>query len=128
MLKLTYTETGLHLEQLSESIEEWIALRVMLTLRASQSLQIEPGTASFLLPIDLVGLEWLQRLLLRQSEGIMLSPGDSKFVEVSIRGIWLASQNHEAEGVFVVSLNRAIESLLFQLWQTAETQTSSLRR
>lgn len=126
MLKLTYTETALHLEQLNESIEEWIALRVMLTLRAGQSLQIEPGTASFLLPIDLEGLVWLQRLLLRQREGITLSNGDCGYLEVSLRGIWIASQHHEAEGVFVVNLDDAIESLLFQLWQAAEMQTSSL--
>ncbi|MEM9926593.1 MAG: alr0857 family protein, partial [Cyanobacteria bacterium P01_D01_bin.50] len=56
MLKLTYTENSFYLELLTQSVEEWIQARVILTLRVGQSLCVEPSTASFLLPVDLPGL------------------------------------------------------------------------
>lgn len=40
MLKLTYTETSFHLECLTQSLEEWVAQRVILALRVGQSLYV----------------------------------------------------------------------------------------
>lgn len=132
MLKLTYTETGLYLELVPESIEEWLHLRLTLSLRTSQSFQLEPGTASLLLPANLGGLDRLQRLINRTEQEITLTTADPSSVEISLRGIWIASATHETEGlfvegVFVAAIDRAMESLLFDLWQVSEMHISSLR-
>ncbi|MHC5726844.1 MAG: alr0857 family protein, partial [Nostoc sp.] len=47
MLKLTYTESSFDLECLTLSLEQWVAQRVILSLRVGQGLCIEPNTASF---------------------------------------------------------------------------------
>ena len=60
MLKLTYTNNSFYLECLTQSLEEWVAQRVILALRVSQTLRIEPTTASFMLPLDLPGVERLK--------------------------------------------------------------------
>ncbi|WP_088893531.1 alr0857 family protein [Leptolyngbya ohadii] len=127
MLKLTYTETGLYLELVPESIEEWLHLRLTLSLRTSQSFHLEPGTASFLLPTDLPGLNRLHRLINRTEQEITLTTADHSSVEISLRGIWIASTTHETEGVFVAAIDRAVEALLFDLWQVSEMHISSLR-
>jgi hypothetical protein len=127
MLKLTYTETGLHLELVPESIEEWLHLRLTLSLRTSQLFHVEPGPASFLLPANLPGLNRLHRLINRTGQEITITPADHHSVEISLRGIWIASATHEAEGVFVATIDRAIESLLFELWQMSEMEISPLK-
>lgn len=127
MLKLTYTETGLYLELVPESIEEWLHLRLTLSLRTHQPFHLEPGTATFLLPAGLPGLNHLHRLIHRTEQEITITPADQGLVEISLHGIWIASATHEAEGVFVAAIDRAIESLLFDLWQMSELQISSLQ-
>jgi hypothetical protein len=127
MLKLTYTETGLYLELVPESIEEWLHLRLTLSLRTSQCFHLEPGAASFLLPANLQGLIRLHRLIHRTEQEITITPADHRSVEISLRGIWIASIAHEAEGVFVIAIDRAIESLLFELWQMSEMEISPLK-
>ena len=49
MLKLTYTESGLRMERLDQSVEAFIAQRVLLGLRTGTSVTAQPSTASFLL-------------------------------------------------------------------------------
>jgi hypothetical protein len=60
MLKLIYTENCFYLENLALSLEEWVEQRVILALRVGQILDFEPSTASFLLPVELPGLERLK--------------------------------------------------------------------
>lgn len=140
MLKLTYTETGLYLELVPEStapryaqersdfaIEEWLHLRLTLALRTGQLFQAVSGSASFLLPIDLPGMARLHRLISRTEGEILLSPADYSSVEITLRGVWIASTANEAEGVFVSAIDQAIELLLFELWQVSERQISSLK-
>jgi hypothetical protein len=124
MLKVTYLESGLYLEQLSETIEAWISLRVILALRMSQRLVVEHSTASLLLPLDLV-----QRssLITVAEEMLPLTQVDAEYIEVSLSGTWISSDQQEAEGVFVTALHPAIEPVLFALWQ-AQGNPSSIRR
>ncbi len=61
MLKLTYTDVGLHLERMATPLETLVAQRVVLALRAGQRLYIEPGKASFcflLMLLDLLTWRW----------------------------------------------------------------------
>ncbi|NWF58640.1 MAG: hypothetical protein HXY43_04830 [Fischerella sp.] len=120
MLKLTYTETSFHLECLTQSLEEWVAQRVILALRVGQSLCVEPSTASFLLPADLPGLEQLKtQVQWDEREIIALCPSDAEYIEVTLRGSWLSEISEDVEGVFVTTMSDRTELLLHKLWLAA---------
>lgn len=125
MLKFTYTDTGLHLEHLGQSLEEWMALRAVLSLRLGQRLLVEHCTGSFLLQADLIALDSLAAALSREAAGA-IAPCDANMVEVSLNGVWVASNPNQTEGVFLARLSDRTEFLIFQLWQVSEGVTSSL--
>lgn len=125
MLKLTYTETGFHLERLTQSVEDWIAGRVILALRVATSVCIEPSTASFLLPADLSELPVLEALVrCEEAEAIALSACDAEYVEVSLHGTWLTGDSEGDEGVFVTAMSERTEFFLLKLWQESQTYAS----
>lgn len=128
MLKITYTEMGLHVELLPESIEEWLTIRTLLSVRAGQQLVLEPCTASLLLRADLPNGRDLESMARTEPRGaIALSIGDADHIEVTLRGTWVSSHPNQAEGVFVATLRDRTESLLVTLWTQSQTQTSPLR-
>jgi hypothetical protein len=127
MLKLTYTEVGLHLERIAAPLETLVAQRVVLALRAGQRLHIEPGKASFLLPIDVPGLANLEMALrLEQSQVITVTPVDDEFVEVSVQGSWIAESADAHEGMFITAFSDRTEFFVLKLWQATQSQVSSL--
>jgi hypothetical protein len=129
MLKFTYTETGLHLEHLPHSVEDWMTLRVILSLRTGQRLIVERGTAAFLLPTNLIGLRSLELAIRQESYGtVTLTKSDAEYVEVSLRGTWICSSPEEIDGVFIASLGDRTEWLVFKLWRESQNRTSPLRR
>jgi hypothetical protein len=145
MLKLTYTETSFYLECFIQSLEEWVQTRVILALRVGQCLCVEPSTASFLLPINLPGVEMLKALINREdSEIIALCSCDNEYVEVTLRGYWLSNGSQDAEGMFITAMSDSpygdaprgsrpeggdryasrIEFFLHELWQEAQHRAS----
>ena len=125
MLKLTYTENGFYLERLAQPLEEWVTARVILALRAETSLCVEPSTASFLLPADMPQLRHLERHQ-EGEDAIALSLCDAEYVEVSLKGTWMTSDTDGVEGIFVTSMNYALEFFLIKLWEESQTRTSCL--
>ena len=118
MLKLTYTETSFYLEHLVQPLEEWVLARVILSLRVGQKLLIEPSTASFLLPTDLPGVALLQASAqLDKTEAITIDVCDAEYIEVSLRGTWLAADGESAEGIFIAVTSDSTEFFIFKLWQ-----------
>ena len=127
MLKLTYTESSFYLECLTLSLEEWVAQRVILALRVGQSLCIEPSTASFLLPVDLPGVEVLEAEVKRDDrEIIALSACDAEYMEVTLRGSWLLDSSKDAVGVFFTTMSDRAEFFLHKLWQEAQEISASV--
>ncbi len=133
MLKLTYTEGSFYLEYLTQSPEEWVAQRVILAMRVGQILCVEPSTASFLLPVDLPGVDLLRDEVKRDdSEIITLCACDRKYIEVTLRGSWLSDNSEGVMGVFVTTINSApnsgfasgAELFLHKLWQEAQACAS----
>lgn len=121
MLKVAYTESGLHLERLSQSVEEWIALRVVLALRINQRLILEHGSASILIPVALANLPTLKSILQPEDvEFVTLSICDPEFIEVSLSGIWITSHVDETEGTLAVNLSSSAELALLRLWQESQ--------
>jgi hypothetical protein len=138
MLKLNYTEIGLYMERISTSLEMAIAQRIVLSLRLGQSLTIEPGRASFLLPGNLPELEQLTAVLQHEHDSTVtvMSLGDG-FVELSLSGSWIAESKEAHEGMFLAvmgdfsspcgaePLGERVESLIYKLWQMSAAQVSS---
>ena len=126
MLKLTYTENSFYLELLTQTVEEWIQARLILTLRVGQSLCVEPSTATFLLPVDLPGLAQLHAQVEQDSnrEVIELYACDTEFLEVSLRGYWLSVNAQSISGGFVTTMSHSTESFLHNLWLEARKSAS----
>lgn len=127
MLKLTYTDMGLHLERLAQSPEELVARRAILALRMNQSLHLEPSRAAFLLPADLPELPMLVATVRREKgDAIALCPVCDDYIEVSLRGMWIAPEVDAHEGTFIATMSDRLEFLLHKLWQVSQTQVSFL--
>lgn len=127
MLKLTYVETDFYLEPLAQSLEEWVALRVIFALRVGDPIYVEPSTAAFLLPADLPELNLLaDRVRQQGTDEIELCTCDAEYVEVTLLGTWLSTDAQSANGVFVAALSDSTECLLVKLWYSAQVGASVL--
>ena len=125
MLKLTYTENGLHLERVAAPIDVLVAQRVVLAMRAGQRLYVEPGTASFLLRADLPGMTQLRRSLsMEHAQVVAIVPVDDEFVELTVQGHWIATAVDAEEGIFVAALSHLTEMRVMHLWENTQTQVS----
>ena len=124
MLKITYTENGLYLEHLSESLETWLSQRVLICLRATASVYVEPSTASLLLPIDLPYFHDLEALEARNHNILELDICDDDSAEVSLQGTWVTTDEDSEEGIFVCKLGDRTEFFLYQLWKEGNLDTS----
>jgi hypothetical protein len=133
MLKITYTDTGLVLEQVAQTVEALVAQRTVLTLRLGQSIVVQPTYASLPLPADLPAMAQLFKLSQR-TEAIAIDRCDSDaepsggWLEVTLHGTWIAESASSDEGIFVTELDRSLEQQLMTLWQQAQRRHSSARR
>lgn len=127
MLKLTYTEIGLHLERLAGSLETVVTQRVIVALRIGQPLHLEPSCAAFLLPVNLPELSYLEAAIEQeQVDGAAVLPADKESVEVNLRGTWLAATSQAHEGIFLTALSDRTEFLVHRLWQVTQAKASFL--
>ena len=127
MLKLTYTETGFRLERLKISLELWVAQRISLTLCAGQPLYLEPSKASFLLPAKDSGLFRLEQILGTEYKPfISFAPVDDDYVEVNLKGSWIAETVDAHEGIFIATFSNQVEFYLQKLWQATQVQATFL--
>ena len=127
MLKLSYTESGLHLERLSASLEHFVQQRALLALRLAQPFHIEPSTASFLLVLDEPSWEELEDVLVEEGDRRTVAvPTDEDLIEVTVEGTWLADTEEAEDGTFVAALSDEAERFIYRLWAVTEAQVSSL--
>ncbi|NES99280.1 MAG: hypothetical protein F6K62_19830 [Sphaerospermopsis sp. SIO1G2] len=125
MLKLIYTERNFDLVYLSQSLEEWVTKRVILSLRVGKPLYLEPSTASFLIPVDLPGAQKLEMEVQKgDGEIIDLSDCDAEYMEVTLQGSWLSQGTESTEGVFVTTMSDRMEFFLHKLWQESQVCAS----
>ena len=113
MLKLNYTDVGLYMERTMTNPELLIAQRVLLAMRLGQTLNVEPGHASFLLPADIPQLKVLE-MALHQDYGsvVTLIAVDEEYVEVGLSGSWIAENKDAHEGMFLTVMGDRIEFLI----------------
>lgn len=127
MLKLTYTEFGLHLERVTVSLETLVCQRVVLALRMAQTLHVEPSRAAFLLSVKVPGFAELEKLVRSERlTTVSIVPVDDEFVEVSVQGSWIANTAEAHSGMFVTMLGERVEFFIYKLWQATQLQVSPL--
>lgn len=124
MLKITYTELGIHLEYLSQSLEEWIARRVIFSLQIGQRLLIERCTASLLLPIQAIDVLDAAIACREAMQAISLYPCDHEHLELTLTVTWLTTNPAAEEGICVAALPSHLEQLIFNTWQASQLQRS----
>ncbi|KKI98303.1 alr0857 family protein [Prochlorothrix hollandica] len=125
MLKLIYTETGFHLERVAAPLEVLVTQRVALALRFGQTLHLEPGKASFLIPAhteELLNLEL--SLPLEESQRLTIASVDEGLVELTVTGTWLAATATADEGLFFTVFSDRTEFLIHKVWQASKSQIS----
>lgn len=115
MLKLTYTDDNFYIERLSESLEDWLTIRTLLYLRAAKPMSIEHSAASFSIMTDLSNWDDLRALEAENQEKIEFNLCDAEYMEVSLQGIWITSEEPTNEGVFVCNLSKKAEIMLDRL-------------
>ncbi|MEO0645633.1 MAG: alr0857 family protein [Cyanobacteria bacterium J06650_10] len=124
MLKLNYNEYGLFLERVSASLDAIATQRVMLAVYSGETLHMEPGRAAFLVSVDATGVDQLESVLQNDAtQTVTLANVDSEFVEVSLKGTWIANSADAEAGTFIAALAPICESLIYQLWQATARQT-----
>ena len=120
MLKLMYSKLGLKGERVAESLDDWTVQRSIFALSVGQVFHIEPGRASFLVSIDHPVFDVLVEQILSETETpIEICTVDEDCVEISLSGSWIAANDHE--GMFIAELHDRTESLISQVWETAQT-------
>ena len=121
MLKLSYTDYGLFLEQVPAALDMVATQRVMLAVHVGETLHLEPSQAAFLLPMELPDINHLESMLeTNTTDTIALTNVDEDFVEVSLKGTWIASSANAESGTFVTTLAPESEQLIYRLWQVTQ--------
>lgn len=131
MLKLNYTDLGLHMEHVTASVDVIVAQYVLVAMRLGKSMHVEQSRASFLMPADSMVLDQLQNVLRQDCNtpfvgDVAIAPVDHSFVEISMSGTWMSEALDGDVGIFLTSFDPHTEYLLHQLWQETQRQTSLL--
>jgi hypothetical protein len=121
MLKITYFDSDLLVEQVALSVEILVAQRSVVALRAGQPLVMQPGYGSFTLPADLPGVEVLAYTA-RYRGALDVVPCDAHCLEVTLRGTWIADSLTSEEGILVAELGHTLERQLAALWRLSVSQ------
>jgi hypothetical protein len=110
MLKLTYTEQGLLLDHVDQSLDAWISNRMLLSVSTGIPIWIESTQVSFLFTAD---LPYLSHLIDNPSNDFNhtfeLSICEPNQIEMKISGTWISSHPDNQEGVFICSFPDYLE-------------------
>lgn len=124
VLKLNYTDCGLFLEQVEASLDAIATQRVMLAVYAGETLHMEPGRAAFLVSASAPEVKKLQGVLQADTtQTVTIESVDDSFVEVSLKGIWIAKSINAEAGTLVAALSDESEKLVCQLWRLTQYQS-----
>ncbi len=113
MLKLTYTDQGLLLDHVDQSLDAWINSRMLLSVSTGIPIWIESTQVSFMFTSD---SPYLCNLIDNLGEHINhtfeLLISEHNETEIKILGTWLSSHPDSQEGVFVCSFPGYLEDCI----------------
>lgn len=118
MLKITYSDSAISIEQLKLTVEAMVAQRTVVALRAGQSLVVQPMGGAFLLPANLPEVDALSQI---SRPGVDVGLCDRHWLEITLQGLWIASGLCSDEGIFVTELGESLEEQIVSLWQRSRT-------
>jgi len=116
MLKISFSDTNIALEQLATTAEVILAQRSILALRVGQSIYAQTGRGSLLLPDSIPGIATFLETV-RGYEDISTATCEEGWLEISLAGIWIATTATSDHGILLVNLDLTLERQLIQLWQ-----------
>jgi hypothetical protein len=120
MLKIIYSETGIHLELIAINHKQWIAERLKFAYSVGEPMQFSRQRATFLVPSPLCEVTNIDANLRNLGANtVMVHQCDLDYLEVELSGYWLSSQPDSAEGIFVGQQTDPAEFYLWQLWDAA---------
>lgn len=125
MLKITYSDSDIRVEQLAIAIETVVAQRSVVALRSGQSLLLQPGYGSLTLPTHLPGWDPLHNQA-QHEDHVAIAPCDADWLEVTLRGIWLSDSPTSEEGILLADLGEALERQIIALWHLSRHETEAL--
>ncbi len=121
MLKIIYTETGLHLERLTVDRKQWIAHRLKFAASVGEPMTASKQRATFPLPSPVCELPAVELDLFNVAPNtVTVDRCDFDCVEVGLTGYWLSIDRDSAEGIFVCQQTEQLELSLWQMWQTSK--------
>jgi hypothetical protein len=113
MLKMMYTDTGIHIEQIAQTVDGFIAARSAFAATVGQTLICEAGRAAFLVNASASAYAVLTRIV---DPMIGVCVCDVEFIEVSVAGFWMAVDTDSESGIFVAAFDRITEADLMMIW------------
>ncbi|MFM2303297.1 MAG: hypothetical protein RLZZ135_706 [Cyanobacteriota bacterium] len=117
MLKIIYTDTGIHLEILNVEHQQWIAQRIKFATSIGEQMVVSKQRATFPLPAPICEFPMVEPDLGNMTANtVTVDLCDLDYVEFGMDGYWLASHYDSNEGIFVCEQTERIESYLWQLW------------
>ncbi|MBE9066624.1 hypothetical protein IQ260_08155 [Leptolyngbya cf. ectocarpi LEGE 11479] len=125
MLKLNCTDDGVFLEQLTASFDAVAIQQVMLAVHMGETLHLSSIRATVLLSGEMPGIRHLESMLeTNLTDAIALTNIDDEFIEVSLKGTWIAKDANAELGTFMTVLTPESERLIYWLWQVTQRQTT----
>jgi hypothetical protein len=120
MLKIIYSETGIHLELIAVNHKQWIAERLKFANSVGEPMLFCRQRATFLVPSPLCEVTNIDADLRNLGANtVTVYQCDLDYVEVELSGYWLSPQLGSAEGIFVGQQTDPAEFYLWQLWNAA---------
>ena len=119
MLKIIYTETGLHLEILTGDQNQWIAERRKFAASIGEPLLVSRQIMTFTVPSPLCPVSEIDADLQKMgARTVTVHRCDLGYVEVELNGYWLSGDADGAEGISICQQTERVESYIWQLWHT----------
>jgi hypothetical protein len=121
MLKIIYTDTGLHLERLSVDRTQWIDRRIEFADSVGEPLSVSRQRATFPLPLPVCEFPVVDSALDHlEANTVTIDRCDLDYVEVGLAGYWLSTDLDSAEGIFVCQQTDRVELSLWQMWHAVQ--------
>ncbi len=121
MLKIIYTEIGVHLELLAVDRDDWIAARLKFAASVGEQMIVRKERAAFLLPNPIYEVCAVEAYLRQAGASrITVQRSDLQYIELGIDGRWIGTDPESAEGIFVSQQLDRVEFCLWQLWHATD--------
>jgi hypothetical protein len=120
MLKITYSDAAILLEQVATTVEAVMAQRSLLALRSGQPFTVQPSSGSIVLPAQLPGINGILDAV-DQHTHLSIAPCDLGWLEITLRGTWIAESAASEQGILVAELGDDLEGRLVTLWRCSLT-------